>query len=188
MSDFVISKNQNWFSKLCWFWGYQNFGPIPWEFDFGILHEFLKMRRWRWYAWANPYQNLRKCIELYLQQVELIEPWSLFDFSSTHAISTHVKSNFCVVFNIELFSASSRGNVIGIKRCGIFLRIFLSIWKVCRKMSTYPNAHANAKKGIFDIQYPGNQFEFGIILNDFWSSTIWDHFPHWRFWFVSMIG
>ena len=100
MSDFVISKNQNWFSKLCWFWGYQNFGPIPWEFDFGILHEFLKMRRWRWYAWANPYQNLRKCIELYLQQVELIKLSSLFDFSSTNAISAHVKSIFCVVFDI----------------------------------------------------------------------------------------
>ena len=37
----------------------------------------------------------------------------------------------------------------------------------------YPNAHVNAKKMIFDIQYPGNRFEFGIISNDFWSSTIW---------------
>ena len=173
MSDFSISKNKKWFSKLCWFWGYQNFGPIPWEFDFGILHEFLKMRRWRWYAWANPYQNLRKCIELYLQQVELIKLSSLFDFSSTHAISAHVKSNFWVVFNIELFSASSRGNVIGIKRCGIFLRIFWYMWKVCRMMSTYPNTHAKLKKWIFEIQFPGNWFESDIVGNDFWSSSIW---------------
>jgi len=39
------------------------------------------------------------------------------------------------------------------------------------KISTYPNAHANAKKWIFDTQYPRNRFEFGIISNDFWSST-----------------
>ena len=26
---------------------------------------------------------------------------------------------------------------------------------------------------IFDIQYPGNRVEFGVISNDFWSSTIW---------------
>ena len=116
-------------------------------------------------AWANPYQKLRNCIKLYLQQVEPIKLSKLFDFNLTH-----VKSNFYVVFNIELFP---RRNVIGIKRCGIFLRIFLSKWKICRKMSTYPNAHANAKKWIFDIQYPGNRFEFGIISNDFWSSTIW---------------
>ena len=173
MTDFSLSKNWKCFSKSCWFWGYQNFGPIPWEFDFGILHEFLKMRRWRWYAWANCHQNLRKCIELYLQQVELIKLSSLFDFSSTHAISAHVKSNFWVVFNIELFSASSRGNFIGIKRCGIFLRIFWYMWKVCRVMSTYPNAYAKAKKLIFHVEFPGNWFEFGIILNDFWSSTIW---------------
>ena len=62
---FLISKNKNWFSKLCWFWGYQNFGPIPWKFDFGIF---------------------------------------------------------------RTFSASSRGNVIGNKRWGIFLRIFQSIF------------------------------------------------------------
>jgi len=53
------------------------------------------------------------------------------------------------------------------------LRIFWSLWKVCRRMSTHSNAHANAKKCIFDSQFPGNWFEFGIIENDFWSSTIW---------------
>ena len=45
--------------------------------------------------------------------------------------------------------------------------------KVCRILPLYPNAHANAKKIIFDIQYPGNRFEFDIISNDFWSSAIW---------------
>ena len=39
-------------------------------------------------------------------------------------------------------------------------------------MSTQSNTHANAKKFIFDSQFPGNWFEFGIIENDFWSSTI----------------
>ena len=45
--------------------------------------------------------------------------------------------------------------------------------KVCRIMSTYPNAHAKIKKLISDIQFPENRFELGIIKNDFWSSTIW---------------
>ena len=40
-------------------------------------------------------------------------------------------------------------------------------------MSTYLNAHANVKKWILDVQFPGNWFEFGIIGNDFGSSRIW---------------
>ena len=44
-------------------------------------------------------------------------------------------------------------------------------------MPTYLNAHAKLNKWIYDIQYPGNRFESDIILNDFWSSTIWaSHF------------
>ena len=34
---FFNSKNWKWFSESCWFWGYQNFCPIPWEFDFEIF-------------------------------------------------------------------------------------------------------------------------------------------------------
>ena len=40
-------------------------------------------------------------------------------------------------------------------------------------MSTYSNAHANPKKWILDIQFPGNGFKVGIISKDFWTSTIW---------------
>ena len=40
-------------------------------------------------------------------------------------------------------------------------------------MSTYPNAYTKVKKLIFDVQYPGNWFEFGIIEYDFWTFTIW---------------
>ena len=47
------------------------------------------------------------------------------------------------------------------------------MWKVCRILSPYPNAYAKVQKLIFDVHFPGNCFEFGIILNDFWSSTIW---------------
>ena len=39
-------------------------------------------------------------------------------------------------------------------------------------MFTNPDAYANAEKWNFDVQSPGNWFEFGIIGNDFWSSTI----------------
>ena len=40
-------------------------------------------------------------------------------------------------------------------------------------MSTHSNAHANAKKWIFDVQFPGHWFEFGIMGDDFWSRTVW---------------
>ena len=73
----------------------------------------MKTCRWHWFAWANPSQNLRKSIELYFQQVELIKIIGWFDFSSTHAISTSVKSNSCAY--IELFSTSGRNNFIGKK-------------------------------------------------------------------------
>jgi len=31
----------------------------------------------------------------------------------------------------------------------------------------HPDAHAKVKKWIFDVQFPGNWFEFDIIGNDF---------------------
>ena len=40
-------------------------------------------------------------------------------------------------------------------------------------MSTYSNAHAKVKNGIFHFSFPGNWFELGIIGNDFSSFTIW---------------
>jgi len=38
-------------------------------------------------------------------------------------------------------------------------------------MSTYSNAHAKVKKCIFDFNFPGNWFEFGIIENVFGAQT-----------------
>ena len=40
-------------------------------------------------------------------------------------------------------------------------------------MSTYSNAHENAGKCIFYVQFPRNSSEFSIIASDFWSSTTW---------------
>ena len=40
-------------------------------------------------------------------------------------------------------------------------------------MPTYPNAHAKIKKWIFHDRFPGFWIEFGIIWNDFSSSTVW---------------
>ena len=34
LAIFFIWKNRKWLSQSFWFWGYQNFGPILWEFDF----------------------------------------------------------------------------------------------------------------------------------------------------------
>ena len=36
-----------------------------------------------------------------------------------------------------------------------------------------PTQTPNAKNSIFDVHYPGKWFKDGIILNNFWSSTIW---------------
>ena len=38
---------------------------------------------------------------------------------------------------------------------------------MCVTRPTYPNAYAKVKKLIFHVEFPGNSFEFGIILNDF---------------------
>ena len=51
--------------------------------------------------------------------------------------------------------------------------IFRYMLKVCRILTPYPNAYAKVKKWIFVVQFPGNWFEFGIIGNDFQSSTFW---------------
>ena len=64
-------------------------------------------------------------------------------------------------------------NIQGMKRCGILLRIFWFMLATCRGMPTYSNTHAKVKNWIFDVRLSGNRFEFGIIGNDFWSSTIW---------------
>ena len=39
---------------------------------------------------------------------------------------------------------------------------------------TYHSAHAQIKKWVFPFWFLGNGFGLGIILNDFWNSTIWD--------------
>ena len=40
-------------------------------------------------------------------------------------------------------------------------------------MPAYPNAHAKVKKCIWEVKFPENWFEFGIIEHDFLRSTIW---------------
>ena len=39
--------------------------------------------------------------------------------------------------------------------------------RFCRWMSTYPNANAKVRIWIFDFDFSGNRFKFGIILDDF---------------------
>ena len=59
-------------------------------------------------------------------------------------------------------------------------------------MSTYSNAHAKVKNLIFDVLLPGKKFEFGIILNPFWSFIIWAiqihfSFAEFKFWTSKML-
>ena len=60
---------------------------------------------------------------------------------------------------------------IDIKRCRIFLCIFLFMWKV----GGYPPTKTPTQKfktGFFPFWFSGNWFNFGIISNNFWSCTI----------------
>ena len=99
----------------------------------------------------------------------------VYKMRGTYSISSQPTqfSIFGRFFIRNPFSSAALCDDIYIKRCGILLRIFWYIWKVCRGMPTYPNAYAKVKKWIFDVRFPGKCFEFGIILNDFRNSTIW---------------
>ena len=68
-------------------------------------------------------------------------------------------------FSLQQMSSSSRHRITS--------KIQASTYATLNNIWTCSNAHANAKKCIFDSQFPGNWFKFGIIENDFWSSRIW---------------
>ena len=48
---FFNLKNRNWFSELCQFWGYENFGSILWKTDFKNFAQLLKLRGRHLYTW-----------------------------------------------------------------------------------------------------------------------------------------
>ena len=112
---FFISDYWNWLSKSCWFWGYKKFDPIPWEFGFENFAQNLKLCGLRPYAWAFYSQSHPKRSTFYAGHFHTLNKGYLFDFTSTHAISTPVKSIFSTVFRSYLFSASDGGHEIGIK-------------------------------------------------------------------------
>ena len=62
---FFISQSWKWINLSRWFWKYQNFGPISWEFGFLIFSKILKLRGRRPYAWVFPSQNRQMCISFY---------------------------------------------------------------------------------------------------------------------------
>ena len=66
---------------------------------------------------------------------------------SVRKFSTHVKSNFCVVFHIELFSASSRGNIIGIKDVEFSCASFYSYEKFVAPCPPTPTPSQKLKIG-----------------------------------------
>ena len=74
-------------------------------------------------------------------------------FPKTNTILTSVKSFFDV-------------NEIG-KKDAEFSCASFDPYKVFWRISTYLNAHTNAKKCFFDCQFPGKRSEFSIISNDF---------------------
>ena len=115
---------------------------FPGKSIFENFAQFLKKRGRHQQAWVFDSQNHSECSTFYADKFHIQKKGYSFDFMSTHAISTPVKSIFWPVFRLLLFSASSRALKISIKRCEIFLRIFWFMSKVCDKMCTYSNAHA----------------------------------------------
>ena len=73
----------------------------------------------------------------------------------------------------EIKSSSSFAKGISRQKMLNFLGHFSICIKILSGGFTYSNAHAKVKNWIFDVYFPGNWFSFGIISNDFWSSTIW---------------
>ena len=75
-------------------------------------------------------------------------------------------SNFWKIIRGSCFACDG----IGIKRCGIFLRIFWYMFVASCPPTRTPTQ--KLKKVYFYSEFPGNWFEFGIIEIDFSSSTI----------------
>ena len=50
--------------------------------------------------------------------------------------------------------------------------LLMHVKSLSEDVPTYPNAHTKVKKWIFELRFQGNWFEFIVIVNDFWSSTI----------------
>ena len=142
MGDFFISKNRNWFSESGWFWGYKNFCPIPWEFDFENFAQILKLRGLRPYAWVFYSQNHPMRTSFYAGHFDMRNWGYLFGFTSTHAILTPVIFNFRSVFYSELFSAVSSTLKISIKMFQIQQGIFWEYSQNFRGLPTYAQAHA----------------------------------------------
>ena len=145
-------------SKSCWIWGYQNFDSIPWKSDSKIFAQFLELRGWDSYAFV-----------LFPKSSSMfnILPWSISYIRKGVFIGFHVNPRnfkprnfqFLVSFWFKtIFAPSPRTTLVA--------HLFI-YFKNLPHPIPYPNAHANAEKMIFDIQYPGNRFEFGIISNDF---------------------
>ena len=69
-------------------------GPIPWEYEFEIFHEFLKMRRWRSCTWVFESQNHNMSSSHSDGDFSIDIIGYLFDFALTYANLTPVKLIF----------------------------------------------------------------------------------------------
>ena len=169
MCNFFNFKNWKWISKSRWFWRYPTFRPIPWEFIFENSTKILKLRGLYRYAWAFCSQNHPMCISYYAGHFDMRNRGYLFDFTSTHAISTPVIFIFRSVFYSELFSAVSSTLKISIKMFQIQKGIFWEYPQNFPRLPIYGFAHAKVKKSIFIsiiLEFIG---DIGIIFNDFQS-------------------
>ena len=91
-----------------------------WSNSLGI--RFLKFSQNFEIAWASEYSQ--RSISFYAGHFDIYNWGYLLDFASTHAISSAVISEFWPVFHQKPYLPHRLQDYIGIKRYGIFLRIF----------------------------------------------------------------
>ena len=88
-SKILFWKICKWFSHSCRFREWNNFGLIPWEFDFENFDRILKLRRLHQYAWAVFNINFLNCLSHYSGHFDSLTFYRLLDFDRTYAILTN---------------------------------------------------------------------------------------------------
>ena len=100
--------------------------------------------------------------------------WAKFlDCGELHLASSDISFLSQTLYEQHPYSFKSPLNQLESGQTSIIIAIS---WFCSMNSSHWKNAthaHAKIENWIFDAQFPGNWFEFGIILNNFWSSTIW---------------
>ena len=161
---------------------------ITWSFTHALVSVLL------WTSEPNLDNHRKNWIQSLKQKVKILKNdlTRLVIYSKCFNITFIVPTLDSLVDTNAIFSV---GDMNFADRCKILVKSFWWEWltlglkasptviKPIHLMNFFgfecPNAHAKVKKWIFNVEFPRNCFEFDIILNDFWSSPIWDTLIDW---------